>query len=124
MDVRRRAFGVFFFRLFATLRPARRHLRALRCVIVFARIWNAFIERHRDIASECRLSFHGNLRRNERSRPIDVILKFDAVLRDFAQFRERKNLKPAAVGQNRPIPIHELVQAAKMLNRIEPRPNE
>ena len=53
-----------------------------------------------------------------------MILKFDAVLSDLAQFRERENLISAAIRQNWSIPIHEFVQAAKMFDHIQSRPNK
>lgn len=53
-----------------------------------------------------------------------MILKFDAFLRDLAQFRERKNLITAAVSQDRSVPIHESVQSAKMFDHIESGSNE
>ena len=105
-------------------RPSRRQFSAFRRVVVLARIRNAFIEHHRDVAAERRLNFHCDLRRNERPGAVDVILEFHAVLGDFAQLHERENLIPAAVGENRPIPTHEIVQAAKMLDDVESRPNE
>src|SRR5438067_7428264 len=53
-----------------------------------------------------------------------MISKFDAVLSDLAQFRERENLISAAIRQNWSIPIHEFVQAAKMFDHIQSRPNK
>ena len=44
-------------------------------------------------------------------------LKFDAVLMNLAQFSQTKNLKAAAVRQNRPVPIRKLVQAARLLHQ-------
>src|SRR5271170_2759862 len=38
--------------------------------------------------------------------------KFDAVFFYFANFGEAENLEAAAVGENRLVPIHELVQTA------------
>ncbi len=53
-----------------------------------------------------------------------MILKRDAFLRDLPQLRQRENLVTSAVGQNRPIPIHELMEAAEMFDHVEPRPHE
>ncbi len=53
-----------------------------------------------------------------------MILKFNAVVGDFAQVRQRKNLVTAAIGQDRSVPIHEIVQAAEVFNHIQARPNE
>src|SRR5207247_5747431 len=54
----------------------------------------------------------------------EMILKFDAVLSDLAQFRERENLISAAIRQNWSIPIHEFVQAAKIFDHIQSRANK
>ena len=40
---------------------------------------------------------------------------------DFGQLRQRKNLKATAVGQDRPIPAHKLVQAPQILDHVFPR---
>jgi hypothetical protein len=87
--------------------PTRCHFRAARRILVFAGIRSAFVEHHRDVAAESRLNFHRNLWSNKRRRPIDVILKINAVLGDLAQFRERKNLVTAAIGEERSVPIHK-----------------
>ena len=47
-----------------------------------------------------------------------------AFLGDLAQLRQRENLETAAVGQNRPIPVHERVQSTKVPKHIEPRPDK
>src|SRR5215467_11098047 len=124
LSVGRWELSVFFSPSLASLRPARCQLDALRRVIVRARIRNAFIQHHCDIAAEFRLDFHCDLRRNERPAAVDVILEFDALFGDFAQFRERENLEPAAIRENGTIPAHEIVQAAKMFDDVESRPNE
>lgn len=48
----------------------------------------------------------------------------NALLSDFAQLGEGEDLKSAAIGQNRVIPTHETVQAAKMLDHVESRPEK
>src|SRR5262249_58234433 len=124
LSVGRWALSVFFCPSLASLRPARCQLDALRRVIVRARIRNAFIQHHCDIAAEFRLDFHCDLRRNERPAAVDVILEFYALLSDLAQLRQRENLEPATIGENWPIPAHEIVQADKMCDDVEPGPNE
>src|SRR5947207_14859062 len=79
------------------------------------------MECHGNVAAERCLNFHGDLRRNERARSIDVILKFDTVLCDLTQLRQRENLVPAAIGQDRPIPIHEIMQTPNMFDHVESR---
>ena len=110
--------------MFAPLRPTRGHLRALLRVIVFTWIGNAFIESHGDIAAERGLNFRRDLWRNERCCAVDVILKFNALVRDLAQLRERKDLVPTAIRQNRSVPTHEFVEATQMPDRVEPGPDK
>src|SRR5256714_10838387 len=42
----------------------------------------------------------------------------------LAQLREEENLETAAVGQDRPIPIHETMKPAKFPDHLESWPNE
>ncbi len=46
-------------------------------------------------------------------RAVEVALEGDAVVVDLAQLAERHDLEPARVGQDRPVPGHEAVQAAE-----------
>src|SRR5213082_2870188 len=117
-------FGVFFLPLLAAPRPPCRHFHTPCRIFIFTRPRRAFIQHHRDIAAERGLNFHRNFRRNKSRRPIDVILEMHALLRDLAQFRQRKNLVTAAVSQKRAIPIHKPMQSAKVPNHIESWSNE
>ncbi len=47
-------------------------------------------------------------------RAVDVAAERDAVLVDDPQVAERDHLEPARVGQDRPVPAHEPVQAAEL----------
>lgn len=53
-----------------------------------------------------------------------MILEFDTLLGDLAQFHERKNLEAAAIRENGSIPTHKMVQTTKMFDDLESRPNE
>src|SRR5256885_14945128 len=53
-----------------------------------------------------------------------MVLKLHALVCDLAQLRQRKNLVTAAVGQDRPVPHHEIMKAAKMFDYLEPGPNK
>jgi len=46
----------------------------------------------------------------------------DALLRQLAQLRQRHHLEAAAVGEDRPRPVHEGVQAAERGDALSPRP--
>jgi hypothetical protein len=46
----------------------------------------------------------------------------NALLFDFAQFRQREDLEAAAVGQNGPVPVREGMQTARLLHDLHPWP--
>ena len=47
------------------------------------------------------------------ARAVDVGLEGDALLGDLPEFGQRHDLEAAGVGQDRPGPVHEAVQAAQ-----------
>ncbi len=47
-------------------------------------------------------------------------IKIYALLLYLPKPRERKNLEPAGIGQNRPVPHHKFVQPAKLFNHLIP----
>ena len=49
-------------------------------------------------------------------------VKADPFLFDLAKTRQRENLKSAAVGKNRSVPVHETVQSAEIPNQFVARP--
>ena len=55
-------------------------------------------------------------------RAVNVRTEFDAVRLDFPDFGEAENLEAAAVGEDRPFPIHEFVQAAGGADDVESGP--
>ncbi len=44
------------------------------------------------------------------------------LLRELPDPGEREDLKPAAIGQNRPLPTGKPVQSARLIQRLGPRP--
>ena len=112
-------------------RGCSRHSRAQRMVRSTASaqllggrvVRRAFVEHHRDVRAEHALDFHGFLRPEKQQRAVQVRTELDAVLLDLADFREAENLEAAAVGQNRPVPIHELVQPAGGADDVEAGPD-
>ena len=93
--------------------PPQGHLQTAGRIIMVTRPRRALVQHHCDIAPERRLNFHRDLGRNEGRRPIEMILKMDALVRDLAQLREREDLVTAAIGQDRPIPVHEAMQVRR-----------
>ena len=49
-------------------------------------------------------------------------LEGHAFLTDLTSWRQAENLIAAAVGKQRPVPVHEPVQPANRLYEISPRP--
>ena len=58
------------------------------------------------------------LRREPVDRPVEVRAEGHAVLVDDPQVAERHDLEAAGVGQDRPVPVHEPVQAAEPLDAL------
>ena len=67
-----------------------------------------------------RLDLHAAFGRQHVRTAINVRAKFDALLGDAAQGRQRHDLKAARVGQDRVGPFHELVQAPKARQALGP----
>ena len=107
-----------------TLLPAQREVEAPRRLLMRARMRRALVESHDDIRTERVLDFHRGLGADETRTAIEMVLEMGPLLRDTAQLRQGKNLETTAVGQNRTIPAHELVQAADLADDVEPRTHE
>ena len=66
-----------------------------------------------DVGPEQILNFHRPLGGQAIGRAVDVGLKRHAILVELSELGERHDLKAAGIGQDRPRPIHELMQAAE-----------
>ena len=62
------------------------------------------------------------LRREPVERAVEVAAERDAVLVDDPQVAQRDDLEAARVGQDRPVPAHEPVQAAEPRDPLVARP--
>jgi hypothetical protein len=71
------------------------------------------IERHRDVGAEGPLDLGGALGGEEATRAVHVALELDALVIDPPEPLEGEDLEPARVGEQRPVPPHEAVQAAE-----------
>jgi hypothetical protein len=74
------------------------------------------VEGHGDVGAEGPLNLHGSLGGELTVGPVDVTLELDAVLVDPAQALEGEHLEPARVGEHRPGPGGEAVEAAHVLH--------
>ena len=85
-------------------------------------VGRALVELHRDVAVQHRLDLHADLGREEELVAVDGRREPHALLADLAHLAERPDLEAAAVGEHRPAPALEAVQAAEVPQHVEPRP--
>ena len=105
-------------RITRPLRPPHRHLHAFGDPLAICGQRGAFVKAHHNVRAEQLLNFHRPFRRQLMLGPVNVGFKRNAMFRHFAQIRQRHHLKPTAVGQDRLVPIHELMQAAQVGNPL------
>jgi hypothetical protein len=80
------------------------------------------VERHGHVRAEQRLDLHGTLRREPMRRAVEVGGEGDTVVIDSSQIRQREDLEPARIGQDRPVPAHEPMQPAEPRDPFRRRP--
>ncbi len=79
----------------------------------------ADVEAHRDVRAELRLHLGDHLRREPRLRAVVDRPEGDALLVDAGdRVAQREDLEAAGVGQDRPVPAHERVQAAELRDQV------
>ncbi len=79
----------------------------------------ADVEAHRDVGAELGLDPRGELRREPfRAAVVDRAERDAVVVARDQRVPERKDLKAAGVGEDRPVPRHELVQAAELRDQL------
>jgi hypothetical protein len=98
--------------ILAPFHPLSGTLDRSRSIFLFTRIRRTFIERHHHIRTQDRLNVHHALRCQEMFVPVNVRPEFDAVISELAPICKAEDLIPAAIGQDRFLPAHEIVQAA------------
>ena len=105
-----------------TFEPPAGQIQRFGRIIVRSVPGRTFIERHHDIGPDTPLHVHHALRRKQVFRPVDVRTETAPFLGDFAALGQRKDLKTAAIGQYRPLPPAETVQAAGPFEDFGARP--
>ena len=102
--------------------PAQASLARVARDALFALARDDVIELHDHVGAEVALDVHHRFRREDVLRSVDVAAKLDAVFAHGAQALEREHLKAARVGEDRPVPSHELMQPAEIANELVARP--
>ena len=77
----------------------------------------AFIQAHDDVGAQVFLAGDGALRREAVQAAVDVRAERHAVGVNFSHLCQTEDLEAARVGQHRPWPAHEAVQAAEVRNQ-------
>ncbi len=93
-------------------RPADGAVHAFAGVLMADGVLGAFVKRHEDVAAEGELGIHGGFGSEGVQIAIEVRLKDDALVGDFAQAGEAEDLEAAGIGEDGVGPRHEAVQAA------------
>ena len=90
-------------------------------IVEIGGIRHTLVEGHHDIGTKRRLHLDGNLRRKELFRAVDMRAERHSLLGYLPKLAKAEHLKPAAVCQNSPIPVHELMQAASLADKFHAR---
>ena len=83
---------------------------------------DALVERHHDVAADRLLHREARLGREQVLLAVDVAAEARARLVHGAVSRHREDLESARVGQHRPVPAHEPVDAAELPEHLGPGP--
>ena len=116
---------VALVRFLRALRPAQRQLhRALDHALVDRLAVDlhrrAFVEDHHHVRAQHLLDVHRLLGPDEDLGAVGGRGEGDAGFSDLAAVREREHLEAAGVGEDRPVPAPEAVQAAVGLDHLQP----
>ena len=104
--------------------PVERTLDGGLQVTVGCPVWGAFVEQHCDVGAKFALDGHRFPRTKEEHLAAEVRAKLDAVVSHLANLGQTVNLKPAAVGEDRLVPVHEPVQSAGLADDVQSRAEE
>ena len=98
----------------AARQPANGTLAGLLYIVVGRGVFHALIKGHGDIRTQIGLDAHTLFRPHEDSPSVDMRGKGHALLLDFPEPGQGEDLKTAAVGEHRSVPLHEAVQTAHL----------
>src|SRR5438132_9941932 len=93
-------------------RPRERAFHRLLRLELSGGISKTVVKHHHDVGAETFLDFDCGLRTEEMTASIEMRLELDAIVADVPELTQTENLIAAAVGENRPVPSHELVKTA------------
>ncbi len=109
-------------RCLAALGPAERQLQRRPRFVMRRRKRRALVEHHLDVGAEQALHLDGALRRQLYRGAVDMRLEGDARFGNAAELGQRHDLIAAGIGEDRPVPMHEAMQAAEPGDALGARP--
>ena len=105
--------------------PAQCPFQGFPRVIMGGRERDAFVKGHDDVRAQRFLDLHGILGADEMLRPaVEMGLERHALFGDLPEVRQAEDLEPSAVGQDRPMPAHELLHPAELPDQFLAGPQE
>ena len=104
--------------LLAACKPPGGPLHGIADVLLVRMAGRAFVKGHGDGGTQVGLDLHALLRPHKNLAAVDVGVKIDPFLLDLSQTGQGKHLKAAGVRQDRPVPVHEPVQAAELPDQL------
>ena len=78
------------------------------------RVRRALIENHHHVRAQILLHTHARFRRQLDPIAVDRRSEDDALFADFSEIPQAEHLESTAVGQDRPLPLHEAMQATQV----------
>jgi hypothetical protein len=108
-----------FVRALRALGPAQRKLHRARGVVLGRRVFEAFVEHHRNVRAEHALDADRFFRRQHHPVAVHRRCESHAILGELTQRREAEDLEPAGVGEDGELPPHEAVQPAVLLDDLK-----
>lgn len=113
-----------FEMLLAPLSPGKGSLHRFVGFEVAGWIREAIVQDHHDVGTETDLNVNGDFGTQKMRASVQVRLKSNAIFADIAKGTQAENLVPAAVGKDRPIPSHKLMQAAESCHGLVTGPQK
>ncbi|MNJ59262.1 hypothetical protein D3C77_549360 [compost metagenome] len=113
--------GVVTVGVLRTLSPAQRQLHGDARDVFVGRVRGAFVEDHHHIGAQVTLHLHRLFRAHEHLGTIDRRGEGHALFLDLAHGTQAEHLEATGVGEDRTLPLHEVVQVAVGLDHLGTR---
>ncbi|MNV63831.1 hypothetical protein D3C71_1564470 [compost metagenome] len=113
--------AIVAMRLLRALGPAQGQLHGTLGHIEFGRIRRALVKDHHDVRTQVALHLHRLFRPHEHLGAIHRRGEIHPLLLDLAHRPQAEHLEATGVGEDRPLPLHEIVQIAVTFDHLGAR---